>query len=305
MRWVVDGYVPQGFSVLAGRQKTGKTWLAFDWALAVAQGGYAMGSIKVDQGDVLYVDLENGERRIQQRIRQMHPDWQRLDLSRLNWMTAAPALDDSFIEAIDHWRQSFAEPRLIVIDVLQRIKPPGVSTRNAYENDYSIWAPLQRWATEHDIGVVGLHHLRKGGMDDPLESLSGSNGLSAVADTTLVLKNLGGVASLYVRGRDVDEKEMAMRFDQGLWNIQGEAAVARLSNQRMVIAKVIAESAADNQDGVTAKVIAEVTGYRSANVKQLLHKMKKDGSVRLGTKRGHYLPVIEAILEAPDNLDNR
>jgi RecA-family ATPase len=49
--------VPEGFSVLAGRQKLGKTRLAFDWAVAVAADGAAMGSIMVEQGDVLYLDV--------------------------------------------------------------------------------------------------------------------------------------------------------------------------------------------------------------------------------------------------------
>lgn len=66
-------YLPEGFSVLAGRQKLGKTWLAIDWAVAIATGGVAMGCIPVEAGHVLYVDLENGPRRIQRRIRALFP----------------------------------------------------------------------------------------------------------------------------------------------------------------------------------------------------------------------------------------
>ncbi len=36
IRWIVPDYVPEGFSVLAGRQKLGKTWLAIDYGIAVA-----------------------------------------------------------------------------------------------------------------------------------------------------------------------------------------------------------------------------------------------------------------------------
>ena len=57
IRWVVKDYVPEGLTILAGRQKLGKTWLAMDWAIAVACGGFAMGSIACEQGDVLYIDL--------------------------------------------------------------------------------------------------------------------------------------------------------------------------------------------------------------------------------------------------------
>ena len=49
IKWVVPNYVSEGFLVLAGRQKLGKTWLAIDWALAVAIGGVAMGSICCEQ----------------------------------------------------------------------------------------------------------------------------------------------------------------------------------------------------------------------------------------------------------------
>jgi hypothetical protein len=73
IKWVIPGYVSEGFIVLAGRQKLGKTWLAIDWALAVATGGVAMGSIDCQQGDVLYIDMENGPRRIQGRVNTLLP----------------------------------------------------------------------------------------------------------------------------------------------------------------------------------------------------------------------------------------
>jgi hypothetical protein len=60
LRWTVPGYVPEGLSILAGKQKLGKTWLAIDFSVAVALGGSAMGGIPCTQGDVLYIDLENG-----------------------------------------------------------------------------------------------------------------------------------------------------------------------------------------------------------------------------------------------------
>ena len=44
IKWIVSGYISEGFTVLAGRQKLGKTWLAMDIAIAVATGGAALGS---------------------------------------------------------------------------------------------------------------------------------------------------------------------------------------------------------------------------------------------------------------------
>ena len=296
IRWIVEGYLPEGVSVLAGRQKLGKTWLAIDIALAVACGGAAMGSINCEQGDVLYIDMENGERRIQRRIDAFYPDERnRPDLSRLEWTTNAPQLDKGLIDCLDDWRRSVRNPRLVVIDVLQRIKPAGTATRNAYENDYSIWSPLQSWATQHGIAVLGLHHTKKGGADDPLEALSGSNGLSACADTTLVLDRDGNGITLYVRGRDVDEKETAMTFTAGIWSIQGDAAAVRRSSERSVIIDFLA----DNPEPITPTDLAAALGWKPNNTKQLLFKMAKNGEIFRENGRYSSAP------HNPDNRDNR
>jgi len=72
-----------------------------------------------------------------------------------------PELGPDFIAACEGWRRSVPKPALIVVDVLQRIKPAGRASRNSYENDYSVLADLQQWATEHGVSVLVLHHTRK------------------------------------------------------------------------------------------------------------------------------------------------
>jgi hypothetical protein len=296
INWVVPGYISEGFLVLAGRQKLGKTWLAIDMALAVATGGVAMGSIMCEQGDVLYIDMENGPRRIQSRINTLFPDERnRPDLSRLEWVTEAPQLDAGFVGELERWRQSVPEPRFAIIDVLQRIKPPGSMARNAYENDYSTWAPLQHWATSNGIAVLGLHHTKKGGAEDPLEALSGSNGLGACADTTLVLDSDQNGKTLYVRGRDVEEKETTLIFAGGFWSILGEAADVRRSDERIRIIAALA----DHGEAMTPAEISTATGKTSLNVRQLLFKMAKAGEVH---KAGNGRYWIEP--PNPRNSDN-
>ena len=299
IKWVVPGYISEGFLVLAGRQKLGKTWLAIDMALAVATGGVAVGSIMCEQGDVLYIDMENGPRRIQGRISTLFPDERnRPDLSRLEWVTEAPQMDAGFIDELEHRRISVPRPRFVIIDVLQRIKPAGSMTRNAYENDYAIWSPLQDWATRHGIAVLGLHHTKKGGADDPLETLSGSNGLSACADTTLVLDSDQNGKTLYVRGRDVEEKETALIFAGGNWSILGEASEVRRSDERLSII----EALKDNGSAMGPTDIALATGKKSDNVRQLLFKMAKAGEVYKEGGGRYWLKPLNP--RHTDNTDN-
>lgn len=274
--WVVPDYLPEGLSILAGRQKLGKTWLALDWAIAVSTAGAAMGSVFCEAGDVLYIDLENGHRRIQNRINMLFPgERNRPDLSRLGWANDAPDLNKGFLPALDNWRSSVNKPRLVVIDVLQRIKPAGKTGQTSYESDYDAMSALQRWATEHRIGVLCLHHTRKGGADDPLEALSGSNGLSACADTTLLLDRDGSGITLYVRGRDVEEKETAMNFTAGQWSVVGDAHEVRRSDERSVILDFLS----DNPEPISPSDLAAALGWKVNNTKQLLFKMVRTGEV--------------------------
>lgn len=277
VQWCVPEYVPEGLSVLAGRQKLGKTWLALDWAIACASGSCAMRSIPCEQGDVLYIDLENGRRRAQDRINLLFPSPRnRPDLSRLQWQNEAPALGNGFLQSADDWRLSVIRPRLLIIDVLQRVKPAGNANRNAYENDYAIFSALQHWSLEHGVAVVGLHHTRKGGAEDPLEALSGSNGLSACADTTLVLDKDAAGTSLYVRGRDVLEKKSALQFLQGQWIVTGDAESVTASTERGNILAALLEA----DDPMSPADLASVTGMKSGNTRRLLFSMAKAREVQ-------------------------
>ena len=73
-RWAVPGLLPEGCLVLAGKPKKGKSIMALNLGLAISLGGYALGKIPVSQGDVIYLALEDNERRLQKRLRQMMRD---------------------------------------------------------------------------------------------------------------------------------------------------------------------------------------------------------------------------------------
>jgi len=305
IKWIIPGYVPEGLVLLAGKQKLGKTWMAIDWAAAVATGGRTMG-IECERGDVLYIDMENGDRRIQRRIIAMWPfKPSRPDLTRLEWASASPVIGKDFYAALDEWYASVDNPRLVIIDVLQRIKPTGSVAKNAYENDYAALTGLQQWATVRSVAVVALHHLKKGGSDsdDPFEKLSGSNGLSACADTTLVLDRNGQGCTLYGRGRDVEEIESAVTFDKTTfrWRVQGNVTDVRRSDERGNILQALADAG----EPMSPNVIADVTGMKPGNVRRLLLSMVTAGEAHK-TGRGRYAhPDVTVETPTPGNNGNK
>ena len=68
-QWIVPSILPAGATLFVGRGKDGKSLLAWNLCLAVATGGTALSTYPVEQGDVLYLALEDGERRAQKRLK--------------------------------------------------------------------------------------------------------------------------------------------------------------------------------------------------------------------------------------------
>jgi RecA-family ATPase len=237
LEYVIPGYVVEGLTVLAGKPKLGKSWWCYDAGIAVATGGKAMGAIDCEQGDVLYLALEDNRRRVQDRLLTLCParKVQGINLKRLTVRTATPRIDTGLLAQLDKWRLGCERPRLIIIDVFLKVRPPRKKGEDPYSADYDAVTPLQRYASEHRLAIVLVTHTRKMAADDPLEAVSGTNGVTGAADAVLVLNRDAKGTTLYGRGRDIEEIETAMRFDAGRWSILGDADEVRKSNERRKI----------------------------------------------------------------------
>ena len=283
---IVPGYIQPGLSIIAGKPKTGKSWLSLGLAVAVATGGLALGSVPVKQGSVLYLALEDNERRLQQRLRQMLQD-QEAALDDLYLETECPRLDAGGVEAIREWVDATEDARMVIVDVFTKIRPERSSTDTSYEADYRALAPLKQLADETSIAVVVVHHTRKMAAEDPFETVSGTNGITGAADTILILDRGGQGMTLYARGRDIEEIETALLFDKlsGTWLAQGPAAEVRRSDERQAILAALAEEAAP----MSPAELSAKLDVPSANVRQLLQRMVSSGEL---SKRGRGLYVI-------------
>ena len=86
----VPGLMPAGLGIIAAPPKAGKSLLILDWLLAAATGGQALGKIRVGPArDVLYLALEDGDRRLQDRCRQLLADSEPIP-DRLRYILAVP-----------------------------------------------------------------------------------------------------------------------------------------------------------------------------------------------------------------------
>ena len=100
---IVPDLIVEGCVLLAGKPKHGKSWFVLDVGLAVASARYCLGDKKCEEGDVLYLALEDGDRRLQRRITKLLPTFGGKWPERFNYETKWPRENEGGIEAIDAW----------------------------------------------------------------------------------------------------------------------------------------------------------------------------------------------------------
>ena len=287
---VVEGTLTVGSWILGGKPKLGKSWLALNLLVAVASGGRALGQVPVEQGEALYLALEDTPRRLQARLRKVlngaPPP------AGLHFATQWDRLDAGGLEALDGWLGEHPACRLVVIDTLARARPQGdgQATGRLYQEDYSVLADLAQLAGRHGCVVMAVHHLRKSSAadGDPVEQLSGTMGLSGGADGILVLERRRGQREgvLHVVGRDLEaDRDLALEWDDELtsWVLVGDAAEQQVSAERRRILDTLREAS----EPLSPRDLADTTGIGYGAVRRLLWAMHKEALVERAD-RGQY-----------------
>lgn len=278
IKWVVPGYLTEGLTLLAGAPKIGKSWLALGIALAVASGGRAFEEVECEAGAVLYLALEDNFRRLQSRLRLMGVT---VGPAGLHFETAWPSIDEGCVARMSQWLDDNPDARMIVVDVLAKIKSTKGGNKPQYEADYKDVTALQRLALDRGIAIVLVHHTRKAEAEaDPFDLVSGTRGLTGSADSTFVLTRAIGQAqpSLYGRGRDITEIEQAMTFDPSTcrWSIAGPVVELQASPERQAVLGALKAAGGPMQ----LADIAEAVQKSTTTVSNMLGKMVTAGAVR-------------------------
>ena len=222
LKWAVKDFIPSGLALMAGGPKVGKSILSLNIALAVATGSYVFGKIQVEKGSVLYLALEDTERRLQERMTKLGMKTE--NLSKLDLTTIVPRQHEGGIKFIRWWLEEHANARLVIIDTLEKFRKPSDGRTSTYSQDYQTMVEMKSLADEFDVAFLIIHHLRKAGATDWLDELSGTQGIAGAADTILTLKRnrneIRGVINL--TGRDVEEKAYDIELDTFSWILLGE-----------------------------------------------------------------------------------
>jgi hypothetical protein len=277
LEWIVEGLLPVGLALLVGKPKLGKSWLALDIGLACACGAPALFKVTTRRCAVLYLCLEDNERRLQSRMRTV--------------LAGVPAPRDfrySFecppgmacLEAIEGHLDDHPDCKLVIIDPFAKVRGSPDGRKNAFQQDYSDIGAFQALANRRQIALLLVHHARKQDASDPMDSINGTTGISAATDTALILNRTRGedVAQLSVTGRDIeDPRDLALSWERPLcrWKILGDAQTVRQETAQSRIFNYLREQQEPSS-------VNEIFGELQVNkwtVQTLLGRLRKRGAV--------------------------
>ncbi len=300
LEYAIPGVVPEGYSLLSGAPKTGKSWLILDLCIAKATGGRALRSLDVDPGDVLYLALEDGHRRLQARLDQLIPG--EPFPPRLHLITRVEP--GQIIRTVEAWLRATPGASLIVLDTLGKAMPPKLQGETTYDRDYRVGGRLHHLASiRPGVSLVVVHHTRKAVSEDFVDSSSGTNGLTGAADTVIVLqrRRLDESAVLSVTGRDVDEAEYGLdKALGGSWQLVGGSLEAAAQAADTIRVEIAADRHGDRMREVvgivnasevtTPKDVADKLGIDNDSASKYLRRAA-DKELIDKAGRGLYTPV--------------
>lgn len=109
MRFIVDGLIPAGLSILASPPKYGKSWLVLDLCLSVAAGKRFLGC-STNRSGCLYLALEDSERRLKTRMDKLL--YSRPAPEGFYFATEAHTLDDGLLDELEAFLAAHGDVRL-------------------------------------------------------------------------------------------------------------------------------------------------------------------------------------------------
>ena len=293
LKFAVPKILPEGLVCIAGRPKAMKSWTALLIAYSV-QNALELWGHKCLQGDTLYLALEDSKRRMKSRI-------QKLGFSNMEAPTInleAPYLNMGLEESIQEWIDSVNNPKLVVIDTLARVKPKTKRTSGTvYDLDNELLRKIQKLGMDNGITIAFITHLSKATQDYSFDRITGSVGLQGMTDAMWLLDRGDNQpnASLIGRGRDIEDFEYSLEWDEETWRYKykGIKWELELSENRKSILAHMKNFLENDKKEVQPKDIYNQMGFKASqkeakNISKTMERMQKDFTLQQGKVYGTY-----------------
>lgn len=291
LKWVLNGIIPEGLTLLVGAPKAGKSWLNIDIMIALASGRpdevFGWGGT-ITPSPSLYLALEDPHRRLHDRLHQVKSN---LDVPVKSnaevWLTIDP-LAAGGRDEIERYLEANPACGCLMVDVLAKVRGTQDVSGGMYQADYEAVGALKDIADDYGVSVIVTHHDRKKSDEDYINTVSGTKGITGAADTILFLKRDRGTDTgvLLVESRDVEEAAYDLQFvrEFGRWQIMGkrEGGVSGVKEETLesrIVATLLARGSSKAQELAQHLDIDAPSIIRECRKAEAKGKLKKVGPV--------------------------
>ncbi len=285
--WVIPGVVPQGFSILGGKPKLGKSAMCLGFGLACAFGGRALGKVKVDPIEVLYMAMEDTFPEIQKRVVMLTEEG--AYPYGLTVCHEWPRMDQSGLELLGDYLEKNPLCKYVLIDDYSHFRPRTTRARSLYQEDQEISSAIKRVADAYNISITATHHTRKAVADDIVDELNSTLGMTGAIDTTMVLKRAryADEGMLLTTGRKGASNKFALRWDETTisWTLLGEVTDTYVETRER---REIIDTLKKAGQSMTARELATLLRKTVPAVKMLTYRMAQVGEIE-GVGDGRYM----------------
>jgi hypothetical protein len=204
-------------------------------------------------------------------------------------------------------------PPLIILDTLGKARPQRKPGEDPYIADYLLGTWIKNTVESvPGAALLAVHHTRKMGAADWLDTVAGTQGITGSADYVLVLtrKRKSAEALLSVTGRDVFENEYALRIEDGLWKLDGgnldeaaEVADNRREQEHLGDRSLDVVAFVNSRPQTRAADVTKELGIEQAQVRVYLNRLAEKGYIRK-VSRGVYAAVLR-VTSVTNNEENQ
>jgi hypothetical protein len=266
-----------GVAIIASLPKVGKSWWVLDLCLSVATGTPFLDQ-PTKRGDVLYLGLEDSNRRLQDRARKVY---KKPLPNNLYFATEAGTIKGDLIPQLYAFILEHPNVKLIVIDIFEFVRDIAEKNASDYRHAGQEIKKLGDFARDNELCIIIVHHERKSiDPSNPYANILGSVAIQGTVDTMFILTkedHRSNKATLHFKGRDIGEDAYNLEFDTTAfkWKMRGKDDPKDDYPNNPVV-KVI------------RKLVNNPEGYWRGTVSDLL--------LTETVKHGHYIPLTEAQL---------
>lgn len=285
--FIVNGLVPIGVTVLGGKAKSGKSVFLLDLAKSVAKGTLFLKKYACEKVNIILLPLEDSLQRINKRISNTKSS---IFIPKNVFIPKNPhefpTVKQNGIQVIEKLVKETSS-RLVIIDTLSIFFTGSKFGGLNYQDDYAALAQLHKLALKLRIAILLVHHTTKMNYQDPFDSLQGSVGIIASPDCLMVLIRTGNDAVLHVRGRDIADQTIPLKFlNKSIrWKLDGSYIESKLGTESQKVLNVFKQK--KDKTFSLNEVSNEIGDNNVQNTKSKIMRLQKRNLVQR-VARGQY-----------------